>query len=549
MEEKTFQQGIVKVNCNQNVYCEQQVWCDFDHCGQGFIQRKFKIWQSCPSSFYSNGSVPDSIKHPVDTIYRQQRIWVGNECDLNKYMFEVPRDTTIYACGVIYDGQGNVVGDASPSNIGEAKYKFDDDCRLVGIAHQDRAFKIIGGGYNACYKILRTWYFADWCAYGESTNPYWWSDYDLVLDSCVQVIFVKDTTAPICRIRGPVSSGETFAVGTCDYDLNVDVEMEDLCGIASYDWQLFDIAKGAYTLVVEGEGQWSGLEQSTFNISVEDLDFSTYKLEVNIVDECRNKAYCTYEITLQSVKKPTPICITSLTARLTPWDLDNDGIADTALAVIWAEEFDQSSKPACGDEYLEFRLDLLDGDDDDAFAGDADSLLLGCDQLGVEMVRLWVISQPSGTSDYCDVLVVTQSDFAGCVPVAPSEVVRSEIPIDRIVKTTVKKGEGSGIVLDIPSDATHAHGNLLQGDFHLEQNRPNPFQDETVIEFSLPEARQVQFTFHDVTGRILKTIHGTYLKGVNTVTITHADMGVHGMIYYHMQAGEFSATRKMLALP
>ncbi len=548
-EEMTLQQGIVKANCTENVYCAQQIWCEFDHCGQGYIQRKFKIWQSCPSDFYGNEHVPDSLKHTVDTIYRQQRIWVGNECSLSKYMFEVPGDTIIYACGVSYDDHGNVVGDASPQAIGKAKYTLDDDCRLVGIAHQDKVFKIVGGGYDACYKIIRTWYFADWCTNGESTNPHWWSDYQLVVDSSEQVIFVKDTTAPVCSIIGPVLTGDTLEVGTCDYDLDVEVEMADLCGIANYDWQLFDVAAGDYALVKEGSGEWSGVDQATAQISIDDLPFSTYQLKVRIVDDCRNTAYCEYLITLQSVKKPSAICITSLTARLTPWDSDHDGLADTAKSIIWADEFDQSSLPSCGDDSLEFRLELVDGEDDETYAEDTDSLVLGCDQVGATVVRLWVISLPSGTVDYCDVVVIAQSDFDGCTPLPGARIVRAEMPIESITKVSIKKNDGYGAAINVSGDAFVSDGIHADLDFWLQQNRPNPFRDETIIDFNLPASMLVEVVFFDVTGRVLKIIKGDFAKGINHIKIKQQDLGVTGMIYYRLNADGYTSTRRMLSLP
>ncbi|MBK8504541.1 MAG: hypothetical protein IPL46_21420 [Saprospiraceae bacterium] len=159
-----FKNGIVQVNCQQNVFCKQEVWCEFDHCGQGYLHRKFKIWQTCPDSFYVDHDGTSAV-HSADTIVRHQRIYVGSECELNKYMFDIPGDTTIVACGVQYDSSGNVIGDAGPGNSGYAKYKMDDDCRIVGIGHKDKVFKIVGG-QEACYKILRTWYFADWCGTG-----------------------------------------------------------------------------------------------------------------------------------------------------------------------------------------------------------------------------------------------------------------------------------------------------------------------------------------------------------------------------------------------
>ena len=47
-----------------------------------------------------------------------------------------------------------------------------------------------------------------------------------------------------------------------------------------------------------------------------------------------SRATCEHNFTLETGKKPTPVCITSLTVELTPWDLDSDGDADTAAAEV-----------------------------------------------------------------------------------------------------------------------------------------------------------------------------------------------------------------------
>ncbi|NND35012.1 MAG: T9SS type A sorting domain-containing protein [Saprospiraceae bacterium] len=414
-----FQKGIVAVNCDQNVYCEQTVWCDIDHCGEGYIYRKFKIWQSCVDTFYSSHYVPDSIKHPVDTIYRHQRIYVGNECDLNKYMFDVPGDTDVYSCTIDYDpnGSGNVVGDAGPENTGYATYKFDDGCRLVGIAHEDKVFKIVGGE-EACYKIIRTWYFADWCGTGgEPLDGKWWSNDDFVLDYCTQKILVYDTTAPVCVIEGSIENGGSLEVGSCDYDLNVTVTAEDLCGLTGYQWELKNIDDpGEHYLIEVGSGDLDG-DATTFDITVEDLPHGSYKLKVQVADECNNESYCEYLFTTISVKKPTPVCVTSLTADIIPWDTDQDGVADSAHAVVWAYEFDRSSLAPCGSsqDSLSFYVQFIDDQTSGTLDMDEvlDSLEVTCAHIGTKMVRLWVVDN-YGAADYCDVLLVVQNNAGAC---------------------------------------------------------------------------------------------------------------------------------------
>ncbi len=547
-----LKQGVVVSNCAPNVQCQQEVWCDIDHCGEGYIYRKFKIWSNC-GEFDTTGLSDydirriDSAQHATDTLTRQQRIRISNRCDLSKYMFEIPPDTTIDACQVTYDAQGNVSGLAAPEITGEAKYKFDDDCRLVGIAHDDRVFKIVGGD-EGCYKILRTWYFADWCGYGESTDPHWWKDYDLVVDSCVQKIIIFDTIPPECRLFGPVASGENLEVGTCDYNLEINVEASDACGFKSLNWELKDIT-GSPMVVRTGEEPLGDDPDIDVQISLPSLPHGRYKLVVRTVDECNNEGYCEYEINIVAVKKPTAICISSLTTRLVPWDSNQDGIADTAKSIIWAEEFDVSSLPACQDTAIEFRIELIDDFEDDIPAGDADSLVVGCGQLGSNLVRLWVRSLPSMTTDYCDVVLIVQSDFEGCSE--QSNVSTSELKLVagrdvQAIDHVTKQGAGSLIINGIgdhrPSDL---HGPVQVG---LYQNVPNPFSTHTSIAFTLPSAMAASITIYRIDGQILKSYRGTFVKGLNTVEVLSSDLTSSGVLLYRLVAGEIVHTRKMVYL-
>ncbi|NND07084.1 MAG: T9SS type A sorting domain-containing protein [Saprospiraceae bacterium] len=550
-----FQKGVVVVNCDDNVFCEQTVWCDFDHCGQGYIYRKWKIWQGCPASFYTDEGVPDSLKHPVDTIYRSQRVYVGNRCELNKFMFDVPADQTVYTCGVSYDedGSGNLVGEVGPESTGYATYRFDDDCRLVGIAHSDKVFKIVGGD-EACYKILRTWYFADWCGTGgPPVSGYWWNDYELVTDTCVQKILVFDTLAPVCEISGPVENGGSVITGACAYDLSVDVEATDACGLQKYYWELKDITDpkdiGVYD---SGHGYLNTDTAEQFSVLVEGLYPGSYKLKVTIEDNCNNERYCEYYVDIVSGKKPSPICITTLTARLNPWDLDNDGDVDTAKAVIWAGEFNSSSEVACHDDSIAYRIEFIDGDADSTYMEDADSLVIGCEDVGQHIVRLWVLSYPSETVDYCDVVLVVQSDNTGCNTGGQGgkEAIVTQDDMHMATQTNGdKKSEAGDLNLNIPADAANQSlGYRLDEAFTLEQNRPNPFQDETVIGFILPASMQATISVHDVTGRVLREVKGDFTKGKNMISFRKDDLGVSGILYYRLQAGEFSATRRMIML-
>jgi len=80
----------------------------------------------------------------------------------------------------------------------------------------------------------------------------------------------------------------------------------------------------------------------------------------------------------------------------------------------------------------------------------------------------------------------------------------------------------------------------------LFQNNPNPFKGETVIGFNLIEASEATITVQDVTGRILKSVEGDFAKGYNQVRLSASDLPATGVFYYTLEAGEFTATKKMI---
>ena len=83
-------------------------------------------------------------------------------------------------------------------------------------------------------------------------------------------------------------------------------------------------------------------------------------------------------------------------------------------------------------------------------------------------------------------------------------------------------------------------------EFQLHQNYPNPFNPATVIRFALPESRRVRLTVHDLLGREVAVLkEGVTGAGTHAVEWNAAAMP-SGVFFYRIQAGEFSATRKLV---
>lgn len=84
--------------------------------------------------------------------------------------------------------------------------------------------------------------------------------------------------------------------------------------------------------------------------------------------------------------------------------------------------------------------------------------------------------------------------------------------------------------------------------FKLRQNTPNPFNGVSNISFTLPEAAAATITLTDVTGKVVKVITGDYQKGENQVSIQAADMNSSGVIFYRIDSGKYTDTKKMIII-
>jgi Lamin Tail Domain/FlgD Ig-like domain len=106
-----------------------------------------------------------------------------------------------------------------------------------------------------------------------------------------------------------------------------------------------------------------------------------------------------------------------------------------------------------------------------------------------------------------------------------------------------------------PADAVGVNPGLPVGvDFGLAQNSPNPFTaSATRISFAVPQASQVSLHVFDVQGRLVRTlVSGPVEAGAHTVTWNGRNDQERevstGVYFYRLEAGEKSATRKMVLL-
>ncbi len=89
--------------------------------------------------------------------------------------------------------------------------------------------------------------------------------------------------------------------------------------------------------------------------------------------------------------------------------------------------------------------------------------------------------------------------------------------------------------------------------FALDQNYPNPFNPSTEIRFALPRAAIVTLTVYTISGELVTTLVNEEMEAgyynVHWSGTSSSGLAVSSGLYlYHIQAGDFVATRKMVLL-
>ncbi len=114
----------------------------------------------------------------------------------------------------------------------------------------------------------------------------------------------------------------------------------------------------------------------------------------------------------------------------------------------------------------------------------------------------------------------------------------------------------SGIVQyrlkQIDFDGRFDYSSIIEADaglpktFELSQNYPNPFNPSTVISYQLPLASDVKLEIYDMLGRNVATlVNERQEAGLYTYTLNATNFS-SGIYFYRLQAGRFTATKKMM---
>ncbi|NND32876.1 MAG: T9SS type A sorting domain-containing protein, partial [Saprospiraceae bacterium] len=145
--------------------------------------------------------------------------------------------------------------------------------------------------------------------------------------------------------------------------------------------------------------------------------------------------------------------------------------------------------------------------------------------------------------------LVVQGDGSGCTTQGTGEqVMVTEEMTPSMTNAVAGRKKMAGHQSNAVSGDAFGLGNFIGEGYDLEQNQPNPFQVATQIGFTLPQSMDARIEVFDVTGRMLKSIQGAFIKGYNTVEFQRADLRQSGVLYYRLHAGDYVATKRMIVI-
>ena len=107
-------------------------------------------------------------------------------------------------------------------------------------------------------------------------------------------------------------------------------------------------------------------------------------------------------------------------------------------------------------------------------------------------------------------------------------------------------GTDSGGVYRTVSPVTNVVTELTPTDYRLGQNYPNPFNPSTTIRYELPRAATVSLKIFNMLGQLVATLVDEHKAAGFYQVQWNASNVPSGVYFYRLQAGVYSATRKLL---
>ncbi len=276
--------------------------------------------------------------------------------------------------------------DTSPEETGEPTYNYSF-CSLIGVNTSDQLFHF---GPD-CKKLIRTWTIIDWCTYnpdlGYGSNGSW---------QFTQTIKISNSEEPATNCIEEVIA----------YSQNCHSKFVEIPSVMTDE-----SACGGFYVITHNSpyADNAGSNASgTYPIGKTQVQF---KIEYG----CGSQSFCYVDIIVEDNSSPVPYCLQSLITTLMPMDENMDGINESGMVEIWANDFDKGSYHPCnyGPLQISFSEDT-----------DSTSAVFTCADIGENQIRMYV-TDPNGNFNYCIVNLVIQNNgglIENCEPPPPNNI-------------------------------------------------------------------------------------------------------------------------------
>jgi hypothetical protein len=167
-----------------------------------------------------------------------------------------------------------------------------------------------------------------------------------------------------------------------------------------------------------------------------------------------------------------------------------------------------------------------------------------------------------GTVNIFDLIAVAQNFGKSTTPLAPVAwqplTMQHATMLEGWIRDAQGKNDGSGEFQHGIAVLEHLLNSIIPDEMQVFANFPNPFNPETWIPYQLSQASDVTVTIYDVNGKIIRRLElgftpaGIYRTKSRSIywdgRSKTGELVSSGVYFYHLLAGDFSATRKMVIL-
>lgn len=122
----------------------------------------------------------------------------------------------------------------------------------------------------------------------------------------------------------------------------------------------------------------------------------------------------------------------------------------------------------------------------------------------------------------------------------------NSVAVDPMTSNRIYAGKNGLVVIDNTTSIDPL--SVVTGSYKLSQNYPNPFNPETKINFSIPNAGNVNLSVYDMTGREVANLVDEKLQAGSYEYAFNASHLTSGVYFYTLQTGNFRETKKMMLI-